>query len=55
MKKLAIILASAALFAAGAQAAEYLEKNDMQKARARQFIQRPARRDNFISRVRNNK
>ena len=34
MKELAIFLAGIALFAAGANAAEYLEKNDMQKARA---------------------
>jgi len=34
MKPFAIILTAAALLAGGADAAEYLEKNDMQKARA---------------------
>jgi enamine deaminase RidA (YjgF/YER057c/UK114 family) len=34
MKRFAAVFATAALFAAGADAAEYLEKNDMQKARA---------------------
>jgi enamine deaminase RidA (YjgF/YER057c/UK114 family) len=34
MKRFAAVLAAAALFATGADSAEYLEKNDMQKARA---------------------